>query len=76
MLLFVQDLYASVTRPVRELKAFARVHLDPGEGKVVSLSLPAEAFSLLDVSLSRTTEPGEFRLTLAEGELQHSVWVR
>lgn len=76
VLLFVQDLYASVTRPVRELKAFARVHLEPGQAKHVRLLLPAEAFSLLDVNLRRITEPGEFRLTIGVGELQQSVWVK
>ena len=65
-----------MTRPVRELKAFARVHLGVGEAKLVSLSLPPEAFSMLDVGLRRTTEPGEFRLSLGSGELQHSVWLR
>jgi len=76
VLLFVQDMYASVTRPVRELGAFARVHLEPGETKVVGLRLPAEAFSMLDVSLRRTTEPGEFRITLGNSGLEQSVWVR
>lgn len=76
VLLFVQDIYASVTRPVRELKAFTRVHLNPGETKLVGLSLPPEAFSMLDANLMRTTEPGEFRLTVGNGELQRSVWVK
>ena len=76
VLLFVQDMYASVTRPVRELKAFARVHLEPGEARLVHLLLRPEAFTLLDTSLRRTTEAGEFRLTVGVSELLQSVWIK
>ena len=42
---YVRDLIASVTRPVRELKGFKRVTLAPGESTHVSFVLEAEAFS-------------------------------
>jgi len=75
VLLFVQDVYASVTRPVRQLEAIGRVHLEPGQTGTVSLYLPPQAFSLLDKNLRRTTEPGEFKLVVGLDRLEQSVWV-
>ena len=76
VLLYVQDVYASVTRPVRELKAFQRVQLDPGQKKTVQLVLEPEAFSLFDAHLNKVIEPGEFRLSLSVEGLEKSVWVK
>ncbi len=76
LLLYLQDLYASVTRPVKELKGFQRVSLAPHEKKVVRFVLEPAAFSLLDRDLRRTTEPGEFRLSLGPRTLERSVWLR
>lgn len=76
VLLYLQDVYASVTRPVKELKAFGRVSLQPHEKKVVRLELQPQAFSLLDRGLKRTTEPGEFRLSVGARALERSVWLR
>lgn len=76
VLLFVQDLYASVTRPVKELQAFQRVTLEAGERRTVRFELPAEAFSMLDASLARVTEPGEFRLMVGLGGPEHTLRLR
>jgi beta-glucosidase len=45
---YVSDLVASVSRPARELKAFAKVMLEPGESREISLDLPARAFAFWD----------------------------
>ena len=76
VLLYLQDVYASVTRPVKELKGFARVSLAPHEKKTLRFELPPEAFSLLDRDMKRTIEPGEFRLAVGPKALERSVWVR
>jgi beta-glucosidase len=75
VLLYLQDVYASVTRPVKELKGFARVTLEPHQKRVVRLVLPPPAFSLLDRDMQRTTEPGEFRLSVGARALERSVWL-
>jgi beta-glucosidase len=64
VLLFLQDLFATVTRPVRELKAFRRVSLLPGERRTVRFELPAATLSHLDQRLERVAEPGLFRLSI------------
>src|SRR5688572_19025316 len=46
--LYVRDPVASVARPVRELRGFARFHLAPGERKRVSFSLAPEQLALYD----------------------------
>lgn len=76
VLLYLQDLYASVTRPVKELKGFQRVSLAPHEKRSVRFVLEPDAFSLLDRDLKRVVEPGEFRLSVGAKLRERSVWVR
>ena len=60
--LYVRDLVASLTRPVKELKAFQRVRIPAGETKVVELELPVSSLGFHDAKLRYVVEPGEFRL--------------
>ncbi len=58
--LYVRDLVGNVTRPVRELKGFAKVHLHPGERRTVSFTLTARDLAFYGRAQRRITEPGEF----------------
>ncbi len=58
--LYVQDRVGSVTRPVRELKGFQRVHLQPGASRVVSFELSADDLAFFGRDMQRATEPGAF----------------
>ena len=58
--LYVRDQVSSVTRPVKELRGFARVTLKPGESKHVSFALGPEELSLIDRRMQRVVEPGRF----------------
>jgi beta-glucosidase len=61
--LYVGDAHASVPRPVKELKGFAKVNLRPGESRQVLLKLDRRAFSFFDVSRHDwIAEPGEFAI--------------
>jgi len=61
--LYIQDLVASVTRPVRELKGFYRVTLKPGESDEVIFTLtPAESFAFWNREMRHGVEPGRFRI--------------
>lgn len=63
--LYVTDDKCSVARPVRELKAFKKVTLAPGESTTVTLTLPREAFTYFDAaSHSWVLEPGSFTLSV------------
>ena len=60
--LYVSDLQSSVERPVKELKAFRKVFLQPGETQQVSLTLDKSALSFYNDQTGQwTAEPGEFK---------------
>ena len=58
--LYVSDKYSSVTRPVKELKEFQRVSLEPDESKVITFELDKEAFAFYDLDMNYIVEAGEF----------------
>jgi beta-glucosidase len=62
VLLFVRDPVASVARPTLELRAFARVPLDPGETLPFRFRLDRSDFAFPDATLRPTVEPGEFEV--------------
>jgi beta-glucosidase len=53
---------ASISRPVRELKGFQKIMLQPGESKVVSFSITPEALKFYNHDLKYDWEPGEFKI--------------
>ena len=59
--LYISDKKCSVERPLKELKAFQKVMLQPGETKTVSLTIDQQALSFYNEALSQwTAEPGTF----------------
>jgi beta-glucosidase len=60
--LYVRDLVSSVTRPVKELKAFQKILLSPGETKTVALEITPESLAFYDIHLKCVVEPGEFEI--------------
>jgi beta-glucosidase len=62
--LYIRDMVASVARPVLELKGFQRIHLKPGETKIISFMITPEMLTMLDANLKSVIEPGEFRIMI------------
>ncbi len=62
--LYVNDVYSSVTTPVKELKDFSRVTLKPGESKDVEIVIPVSYLSLVDRNNRTVVEPGEFEIMI------------
>lgn len=60
--LYIRDVAASATRPVRELKGFARITLAAGERRTVRFELGPEHLGAHDRHMRFVVEPGEFRL--------------
>jgi beta-glucosidase len=59
---YVSDVVTSVTWVGKSLQGFSRVRLAPGEKKTVTVTLPWEAFQLVDAEGRRVVEPGEFQV--------------
>ncbi|MBN7818593.1 glycoside hydrolase family 3 N-terminal domain-containing protein [Bowmanella yangjiangensis] len=62
--LYIQDPVASATRPVKELKGFQRVALQPGQQANVSFELPVNLLAFFDNHMRWVVEPGEIRLMI------------
>ena len=60
--LYVRDEVASVSRPLRELKAFRRVALRPGESRTVELRVAVKDLSFYGLDMRPVVEPGTFRV--------------
>jgi beta-glucosidase len=60
--LYVRDLVASLTRPVRELKGFQRVTLAPGQTRTVTFNVPVSSLGFHNREMRYVVEPGEFRV--------------
>ncbi len=60
--LYIQDIYASVSQPVRELKRFQRLTLAPGETKTVEFELSSEDLRFWNQEMKFAAEPGKFNL--------------
>jgi beta-glucosidase len=62
--LYVRDTVASVTRPVKELKGFQRVTLQPGEKRTLEFVLAPEQLGFYNREMRFVVEPGEFKVML------------
>jgi beta-glucosidase len=62
---YVRDLVGSITRPVKELKHFERITLNPGESRTVSVGIPVQDLAFVGLDGVKKVEPGEFQLWVA-----------
>lgn len=68
---YIHDLATSmVTRPVKELKGFRRIALQPGEKQTVEFALTPDTLAYLDEHMQRTVEPGTFDIMVGTSSTQ------
>lgn len=60
--LYIRDIYSSVTRPVKELKGFAKVILKPSETKTVKIKVTPNSLAFTNIDKHFVVEPGEFEI--------------
>jgi beta-glucosidase len=60
--MYIRDLVSSVTRPVKELKGFRRVDLEPGETATVRFEITPESLAFWDVNMKYRVEAGDFEI--------------
>ena len=58
--LYVSNLSASVPVPIRSLRGFKRIHLNPGESKTITFEVATDAFTVIDENNKRVIDPGQF----------------
>ena len=72
--LYIRDVVSSVTRPVKELKAFQKISLAAGEERTVVLPLTPASLACYDLAMKYIVEPGEFEIMVGsssrDGDLQ------
>ena len=70
--LYIHDKVASITRPVKELKGFERIHLRKGESKVVKFEITDELLKFYNRHLDYVLEPGDFEIMIGpNSSLKH-----
>ncbi len=63
--LYVRDLVASITPPGKRLKRFAKIHLEPGQSKMLKFTLHLDDLSFVGPNNKPIVEPGEFEIMIA-----------
>jgi beta-glucosidase len=60
--MYIRDLVSSVTRPIKELKGFARISLNSAETRSVALEITPDRLAFYDIDMNYVVEPGEFEI--------------
>jgi beta-glucosidase len=71
--LYTRDLVGNVTRPIKELKGFQRLRLEPGESGTVTFTLHTDELAFFNRNMERVTEPGDFHLWVG-GSSDAELW--
>lgn len=71
--LYIRDLFGSVTRPVKELKNFKKINLNPGESQIVNFTLSSEDLKFYDINMEHKAEPGDFELSVGSSSNKNDL---
>lgn len=71
--LYIRDNYSSATRPVKELKDFTRVTLNPGETKTVEFVITPDKLAFFDRNMKYGVEPGDFSVMVGSSSLDKDL---
>lgn len=67
--LYINDIIASVARPVKELIGFKRIHIKAGEEKTISFTITPEMLQMLNDKMQWVVEPGDFRIMIGSSSM-------
>jgi beta-glucosidase len=71
--LYIRDLVGNVTRPVKELKGFTRIRLEPGQSETVRFTLHTDELAFYNRKMALVTEPGMFHAWIG-GSSDTGLW--
>ncbi|HAB55710.1 MAG TPA: beta-glucosidase, partial [Cellvibrionales bacterium] len=60
--LYIRDNFSRVTRPVKELKGFKRIHLDAKQSQKVTFDITPDTLAYFDLDMNWRVEPGDFTI--------------
>lgn len=60
--MYIRDVFSSATRPVKELKGFRRIVLNPGETRTITFEITPELLAFYDARMEYIVEPGDFEI--------------
>ncbi|MGE5393765.1 MAG: glycoside hydrolase family 3 N-terminal domain-containing protein [Candidatus Saccharibacteria bacterium] len=69
--LYIRDMVSSVTRPVQELKDFARISLAKGQTKTITFLITADKLQFYGLDMKRVVEPGEFEVQVGRNSADY-----
>lgn len=69
--LYIRDLVASITRPVKELRGFEKIELTPGETRTVNFTVSYEDLAFHDIAMNFIVEPGEFEIMVGPSSAEY-----
>jgi len=73
--MYIRDKVSSVTRPVKELKGFQRITLEPGQKKRVSLDITPESLAFHNIDMKYVVEPGEFEIMVGNSSRDEDLQI-
>ncbi len=68
--LYIHALVSMPVRPVKELKDFARITLNPGETRTVTFDLTPDKLEAFDLKMQRTVQPGDFEILVGKSSVE------
>ena len=71
--MYIRDMVSSVTRPVKELKGFKRIWLEPKEKKTVVLEILPEHLAFTNIDREYVVEPGDFQIMVGSSSLDNDL---
>jgi len=71
--LYISDLYASITPPVKRLRGFKKIALEPGQKETVRFKIHPNELAFVDATSKWVTEPGEFEVTIGNQKTKFLV---
>ncbi|MCB9012461.1 MAG: glycoside hydrolase family 3 C-terminal domain-containing protein [Bacteroidales bacterium] len=70
--LYIHDLISLPTRPVMELRDFARISLEPGESKIVTFNLTPDKLEAFGINMKREIQSGDFEVMVGKSSVDYS----
>lgn len=72
--LYIADIVSQMTRPAKELKAFSKIRLEPGETRTIAFQIGAEQLQYIGRDLKPVVEPGQFHLHVGRN-VNDTQWI-